>query len=479
MANIGTTNVPAITWGDLGPVAPSGPAILTGVQADYDVSFNVSFNFDPTTPQGQLTGTTAAIINYFYQLWVYYANQVDPAYASGRMQDAIARIYFLERNPAEPTVVEVVCTGLPGTVIPVGALAQATDGNLYASTGEATIGSGGTATLSFACTTVGPIACPEVTLTRIYRAIPGWDTINNPSGGSPGRDTETRADFELRRAASVAHNSVGSLSAVLGAVLSVDGVLDAYVTENSTNSPVTIGGVSIAAHSIYVAAIGGASAEVANAIFTKKAPGCGMTGSTTVVVTDTNPAYSPPYPTYDIKFQRPSTLDILFQIVIADSSLVPANAITQVQDAILAAFAGDDGGVRPRIGSTIYASRFMPPVLALGAWAQILSLKVDAIPNHINGQGQGTISGTTLTITSVAVSGFAVGQLISGANVARGTLITALGTGTGGTGTYTVDQAQTVGSQTITGISISHDDIALQIDQTPVIYSADIVVDIQ
>jgi hypothetical protein len=121
----------------------------------------------------------------------------------------------------------------------------------------------------------------------------------------------------------------------------------------------------------------------------------------------------------------------------------------------------------------------MPPVLALGAWAQILSLKVDAIPNHINGQGQGTISGTTLTITSVAVSGFAVGQLISGANVARGTLITALGTGTGGTGTYTVDQAQTVGSQTITGISISHDDIALQIDQTPVIYSADIVVDIQ
>jgi hypothetical protein len=64
-----------------------------------------------------------------------------------------------------------------------------------------------------------------------------------------------------------------------------------------------------------------------------------------------------------------------------------------------------------------------------------------------------SISGTTLTILSGAtVTGsFAVGQAISGINttgtaIAPGTVITALGTGTGGVGTYTINNSQTVTS---------------------------------
>jgi hypothetical protein len=50
--------------------------------------------------------------------------------------------------------------------------------------------------------------------------------------------------------------------------------------------------------------------------------------------------------------------------------------------------------------------------------------------------GTGSISGTTLTLTSV--SGLAsLGNLIQGTGVASDTYITALGTGSGGTGTYT------------------------------------------
>jgi hypothetical protein len=44
-----------------------------------------------------------------------------------------------------------------------------------------------------------------------------------------------------------------------------------------------------------------------------------------------------------------------------------------------------------------------------------------------------------------------VGQTITGAGVAAGTVITALGTGTGGTGTYAVNNSQTVASGTLTG----------------------------
>jgi len=62
-----------------------------------------------------------------------------------------------------------------------------------------------------------------------------------------------------------------------------------------------------------------------------------------------------------------------------------------------------------------------------------------------------TISGTTLTVGgTVTGTPFKVGQTISGSGVTAGTYITALGTGTGGAGTYTVSVSQTVGSTAIT-----------------------------
>ncbi len=62
----------------------------------------------------------------------------------------------------------------------------------------------------------------------------------------------------------------------------------------------------------------------------------------------------------------------------------------------------------------------------------------------------GSISGTTLTVTGVTSGALAVGEVLSGTGVTANTYITALLTGTGGTGTYTVNASQTSISQTIT-----------------------------
>lgn len=63
----------------------------------------------------------------------------------------------------------------------------------------------------------------------------------------------------------------------------------------------------------------------------------------------------------------------------------------------------------------------------------------------------GSISGTTLTVTAITSGALAVGQVLTGTGVTGGTTITALGTGVGGTGTYTVSASQTVASTAITG----------------------------
>ena len=62
-----------------------------------------------------------------------------------------------------------------------------------------------------------------------------------------------------------------------------------------------------------------------------------------------------------------------------------------------------------------------------------------------------SISGTTLTVGGTVTGTFAVGMVLSGTGVTAGTTITALGTGTGGAGTYTVSASQTVSTTSITG----------------------------
>jgi hypothetical protein len=55
-----------------------------------------------------------------------------------------------------------------------------------------------------------------------------------------------------------------------------------------------------------------------------------------------------------------------------------------------------------------------------------------------------------MTVTAVGSGALAVGNILSGTGVDAGTVITALGTGTGGTGTYIVSSATVVSSTTVT-----------------------------
>jgi hypothetical protein len=61
----------------------------------------------------------------------------------------------------------------------------------------------------------------------------------------------------------------------------------------------------------------------------------------------------------------------------------------------------------------------------------------------------GAISATTLTVSAVAGGVVRVGAVVTGSGVTAGTTITALGSGTGGTGTYTVSASQSVGSEAL------------------------------
>lgn len=438
------TLVPSLAFGEAGITAPTEADILDGVLADLNAAFGGNLNPALSTPQGQLAMSMAAAVGDKNAQLLALANGIDPAYAEGRMQDAIGRIYFIERKPALSTVTVCRCYGLTGTVIPVGAQAADQAGNIYLATASGTIPAGGYVELPFAAQQAGPIACPIGYVSTVYQAIPGWDSITNPAAGVVGTDVESRADFEQRRAASVALNAQGSIDAVRAAVLAVDGVIDAYVSENTagttsgasftasisgTTLTVTavasgtiatghvilggsgivpgtsiveplsgtggtgtyrvsisqtvasesmtsaVDGVTLVRNSIYVAAYGGDSTAIATAIWTKKSPGCGMNGNTTVNIVD-SVNYAPPFPSYPITFQIPTPTPVLFSVSMQSNGQVPANAVDLIRNAIIAAFNGADGGPRARIGSYLFASRYYGAVAALGNWALIYSVQI-------------------------------------------------------------------------------------------------------
>ena len=273
MAN--TTNVPTPVFTPTGLALPQEAAILAGVQQDYNAAFGGNLNPQLTSPQGQLCSSTTAMIANGNTIFATFVNQVDPDTATGFMQDAIGRIYFMNRNPAVPTSVNVLCTGVLGTEILVGSLVQDTSGNIYSCTQAGEIPIGGTITLPFANVVAGPIACPANTVTKIYQSINGWESVNNVSPGTVGSNVESPAAFEYRRQQSVGINAEFSINAVIAGVYAVPNVIDVFVTQNNTSA--TISGplngnpnstsYPVAPHSIYVAVTGGAALAVATAIW--------------------------------------------------------------------------------------------------------------------------------------------------------------------------------------------------------------------
>lgn len=420
------TSVPPIEFTDAGVVLPTEAAILEGVQTDIDSAFGGGVNPQLSSPQGQIASSDTAIIAEKNSEIAFLVNQFDPQYASGRYQDALARIYFLTRKPATATVVTATLGGLPGTVVLAGTFAQDTAGNTYTLLSSVTIGSGGTVTSTWQNNKTGPIPCSSGTLTIVYQAVSGWDTITNPSAGALGNVVESRADFYFRIQNSVALNSNGTCPAIYANVFQIDNVLDCYVIDNpsgntQSGNPLP-GGIPnptnypLAPHSLYVAVVGGDDAEIAAAIWGKKDTGCNyaaypvggspVTGEgsvSTQTVLDTS-GYNYPQPSYQVSFIRPGALPILFAVQIANTPNLPSNIATLVQNAIIAQFNGTNGNARARIGSTIIAAQYYAAVAAVLNNLVLLSIQVGTSVANLNEVGVGIDQTPTIEAGNISVT---------------------------------------------------------------------------
>lgn len=354
----------AITFNpDVGVVVDDGQTVRENVASDWKQAFQSEntpeLNTEPETPAGQLIdGITALILQKDNDI-LFLSNMFNPATAVGIFQDALAKIYFIDRHIAQPTTVTCTCNGLSGTQIPTGSIVQDVDGNQYTNSEPVTIGESGSVDVLFSCTQTGPITVNANSVNKIVSVIPGWDSVNNDSAGVTGRDMETQAEFEQRRYDSVAKNSHGLAESVEGSLNNLSDVIACRVEQNRTNKTVTTLGVQIPAHSIYLSVYGGTSQEIGSVIYNKLDAGCGTAGNNSVTVID--PINGSQHLYY---YTQATTQDTYIQVTVNPNAIYNSDNVKQ---AILDNFNGvTNNFARIKMGETLYASRFYEDIISTG-----------------------------------------------------------------------------------------------------------------
>lgn len=380
-------------------------------------------------------------------------NQSSPQTAVGAGLDRVVKMNGLARLPYTFSTAPLTLTGTAGTVL-TNAYAQDQNGNLWAIPSPTTI-TGGSVTVVGTCTTPGNITADAGTITIRATPVDGWTAVTNATAATVGDPVEPDSSLRARQAISVALPALTPIASTIAAVLAITGVTrvaPGYPTpggpgtsiENPTGSTDSWNNP---AHSITMVVEGGATLDVASAIYAKKTIGCLTNGTTTQAVTDPNTGY-----VENISFYRPTYVQPYIGVYLSPLTGYSSAVLSAVQTALVdylnslsigeaviySSLYGAITGVMPNPAQP----EFSVKALTLGTAASSL---FTVTANATGGTGyvvgdvltvvQGGASGGTVTVSAVsagAVTGIAQ-QPVSigtGYSVANG-LATTGGSGSG------------------------------------------------
>lgn len=301
---------------DTGVIVPDMSQTLSEVAAEFRAVFGQSLSVDPSTPQGMLITRIAEMRDSVARNNCDVANQINPNVAGGVFLDALVGLHFGQRRAASRSTVTATVTGTNGTIIPKGSVAKTTLGARFETMYAVTIS--GSTSVQMQAIETGPVGADAGTLTKIETAISGWSTVTNPLAATLGRDVESDAQLRSRRLDMLGTQSTSTIAAIRSRLSAqVGGLISHAVVDNPTLSAKTIKGVSIAAKSIAVFTAGGASADIARAIYNAIPAGVPTVGATTVNVADTVVSgYSTP-----IKYTDAATVPVLVKVTVDTGTL--------------------------------------------------------------------------------------------------------------------------------------------------------------
>jgi hypothetical protein len=258
--------------------------------------YGPGLNVNPNSPDGQMVNIYALGKEDTLQQLQNIYDSFDPDQATGVALDARCAINGVQREAGTYTVQAVSVTTSGAVVLPGLDLYTALEaftvqdgqGNQYQLTTTTTFVSAGTQSLVFQAALLGAVSSAPGTITVPVTILPNVISVNNPSGPSTvGTNEETDPVLRIRRQNSVALPARGWLPGLVAGLLDITGITDAVVLENNTSETNAYG---IPPNTIWPIVstdssdVGLVESEVANVIDIYRTAGCGMKGSSTVVV---------------------------------------------------------------------------------------------------------------------------------------------------------------------------------------------------
>jgi hypothetical protein len=385
-----------------GIIVPDTAEVKTEVENEWYSNFGGDFNLQASTPQGRLVEMETLSRVGVIGLCALVANQINLDYATGQFLDAIGAFYGVERKGATRTRVLTTITGVAGTVIPAGSLAQTTAGDRFFMENETTIPNSGSITSYFLAEEYGAVPCATGTLTTIISQTIGWETISNPASADLGEALESDTEYK-KRIKNARYTGASLLESIKGKLQLVDNVKSSFVYDNGENTNIVYDGITIAPHSLLVVVDGGANSEVARAIFNSKSCGCGYTSITGQAVTEqvVDGAFGV---SYAVVFNRPEILDLDVVIDVRANEYTGTDLEGDVKNAILN---WESGGVESVDGLKI-GQNASPFEIGSAVSEQLPSIYVKSVKICLHG---GTPATNELTCTVAQIYSIALANI--------------------------------------------------------------------
>lgn len=415
--------------------------VLADVQADLRASFGESIDLSPQSAFGQIAAIFAERISEVWDAAQAVYQSFVPDAATGAALDALAALTGTLRLAAEPSTVSIIATGTPGTVLTAGrqaslsstlkrfqtlaaaeivaatawvgstaytagAIRTNTSRIYLCTTGGTSAGSGGPTTTATSitdgtvtwryigegtgyveveseCTETGPVPAAAYGIDTIETPVSGWSSVSNLLDAVEGRDVETDAELRLRREEDLQATGGGSVEQIREAVSAVEDVEEVTVYENNTDATVD----GIPPHAVEALVLGGAAADIRDALFGAVAAGIATHGSTSGTVVDSMGI------SHTVKFSRPTEVPIYIDVELTkDADTYPSDGDAQVKAALVAY------GDTFRTGWDVRSSALLARVFEVPGVLDVTVLDIGTAPNPS--------SSTTITTTARELATF-------------------------------------------------------------------------
>lgn len=323
--------------------------IKTEIEDALKLVFGENIDLTPQSGFGQFIGIISEALSDQWESQENVYNSQYPSTSQGNQLSNVVMYNGIERQEATKSTAIATLSGVTGTLIPTGSKASVADtGDIFVTLEDVEIPVSGNTVVNMESEQNGPIEAGVGTLTIIETPIFGWTSITNSSAANAGRNEETDAELRIRREQSTLALGQNLVDSLFGQLLNIDNVLDAIVISNGTDITSPEG---IPPHQFLSVVLGGDNNEIADAIWLNTPQGIASFGTTTVTITDAQ-GFS-----QDVKFTRPSDIDIYFKVDITTGSEFPGTGVDSIKLAMV-----DYGVENFKISDDVIMTEFYTPI---------------------------------------------------------------------------------------------------------------------